>query len=162
MNKVQPKLSSSQRAFVDYAGEMAASLSFARSVGQIFALLYISPEPLSIDDLCALLRISKGNASVNLRVLAGWEAVEKTWVQGSRRAHYRALRDLRRIALKRLEEGLGRRLALAKSRMEKLEESLGEGDAQLKTRLREFNSFVKTVEKGVALLPKLESVSRLL
>ena len=148
---------------MDYAGELAASLSFARSVGQIFALLYISPEPLSIDDLCSMLRISKGNASVNLRVLESWEAVEKTWVQGSRRAHYRALRDLRRIALKRLEEGLGRRLALAKSRMEKLEESLGEeGDAQLKTRLREFNHFVKTVEKGVALLPKLESVSRLL
>ena len=126
---------------VESAGELAASLSLARSVGQIFGLLYVSPVPLSLDDLCEKLSISKGNASVNLRTLEGWEAIERVWVQGSRRAHYRARRDLKRVALRRLEEGGRRRVALVKDRLARVEEGLGrskdETDRTLAERLKE-------------------------
>ena len=165
MNKVQPGLTSIQAQVVESAGELAASLSLARSVGQIFGLLYVSAEPLSLDDLCERLSISKGGASVNLRTLENWEAVERVWVKGSRRAHYRASRDLKRIALRRVEEGGRRRLALVKDRLARVEEKLSEPkderDRALAERLKEFKSFVKTVEKGLSLLPKLELLGKL-
>src|SRR5438309_8550205 len=119
MNKVQSEV-------VQAAGELAASLSLARSVGQIYGLLYVSPEPLSLDDLCDELSISKGNASVNLRTLEAWEAIERVWVKGSRRAHYRAGRDLKKIALKRIEEGGRRRLSMVKDRLARVEETIGD------------------------------------
>ena len=77
MNNVQSHLNHVQQRFIEAAGELAVSISLARSVGQIYALLYISPEPLSIDDVCRLLGVSKGNVSINLRTLEAWEAVEK-------------------------------------------------------------------------------------
>ncbi|HHZ82864.1 MAG TPA: hypothetical protein EYN60_02410 [Nitrospirales bacterium] len=161
MNKVQSKLTHFELEVVSAAGELAMSISLARSVGQIFGLLYIASEPLSIDDLCWRLEMSKGNVSINLRVLEAWDAVEKIWVRGSRRAHYKAVRDLKRIALQRIEQGGRRRvdLALAKiSRMESLSRSRNDRrDKAAVERVREFKAFLKSVKKGLKLLPKLES-----
>jgi DNA-binding transcriptional regulator GbsR (MarR family) len=165
MNKVQPQLTRLQSQVVETAGELAASLSLARSVGQIFGLLYVSPEPLSLDDLTERLSISKGGASVNLRTLENWEAIERVWVRGSRRAHYRASRDLRKIALKRVEEGGKRRLSLVKDRLARVEEGLGDAkegpDKAVAERLKEFKGFVRSVEKGLELLPKLGLLGKL-
>ena len=77
MNKVQNKLTAIEAEVVHAAGDLAASISLARSVGQIYGLLFISPDPLALDDLCLRLSLSKGNVSINLRILEDWGAVEK-------------------------------------------------------------------------------------
>lgn len=161
MNKVQSDLSPLQESFVESAAELAASLSLSRSVGQIYALLYVSAEPLSLDEICRKLRISKGNGSMNLRVLEEWEAVERVWIRGERGARYVARTDLRRIALKRIEEGARRRLALARERLDRVAGSIDGRDPHAAARLKELRSFLSSVEKAVALLPKLERLARL-
>lgn len=162
MNNVYSRLTPVQSRLIRAAGELAMGLSLARSVGQIYALLYISPEPLSFNELCQKLRISKGTASVNLRVLEAWDALEKVWVKGRRQVHYRALRDLRRIILRRLEEGGRRRLEMARSRLSELEAALkgsvGNGKQIPPERMQELKSFLRTVERGLKLLPRLNSL----
>ncbi len=105
-------------AFVDLGGRAAQRLGFARSLGQIYALLYLSEKPLGLDDLVRLLGISKGGASMSVRQLETWGAVRKVWRRGERRDFYEANTDFRNLfrstlfglILPRLESG-GRHLA---------------------------------------------------
>lgn len=78
------------RRMVEAAGHATQSMGVGRVLGQIFAWLYFSPEPQSLDDLTAALGISKGSASMGVRQLEQWNALEKVWVKGSRRDYYRA------------------------------------------------------------------------
>ena len=78
------------RRMVEAAGHATQSMGLGRVLGQIFAWLYFSPEPQSLDDLTAALGISKGSASMGVRQLEQWNALEKVWVKGSRRDYYRA------------------------------------------------------------------------
>jgi DNA-binding transcriptional regulator GbsR (MarR family) len=95
---------------VESAGDLANSLGLNRVVGQLYALLYISSSPMSLDKMLDLLEISKGNVSVNIRVLENWGAVRKVWVKGSRKDYYEANRDITGIALTRLKSGLTNRI----------------------------------------------------
>src|SRR5262245_19140833 len=103
--------------FTRFAGELAESFNFSRSIGQIYGLLYISPGPLSLGEICERLSMSKGNASINLRLLEFWGAVRPVSVMGSRKDFYEPNRDLKDLALRRLREGMGKRLDFAESQM---------------------------------------------
>jgi DNA-binding transcriptional regulator GbsR (MarR family) len=90
LNKAHPQ---TVVAFVDLAGRSAQRLGFARSLGQIYAVLYLSPRPMTLQDLMDSLGISKGGASMSVRQLAAWGAVRQVWVRGDRRDHYEANAD---------------------------------------------------------------------
>lgn len=72
-------------------------LGLPRSTGQIYGLLYLSPKPLSLDDIAELLSISKASASTGTRQLVSWQALKEVWVPGDRRDHFEALGDLREL-----------------------------------------------------------------
>ena len=110
---------------VEEAGELAASLGLNRVVGQLYALLYFSPKPLSLDEMTERLKMSKGNTSLNIRELEKWEAVHKIWVKGSRKDYYQANLDIPSVILSRLKIGLTRRL-------DKTMDSLNRADTDLK------------------------------
>ncbi len=95
--------------FIEIAGSMAGNLGLNSIAGQMYALLYISSEPVSLDEITHILKVSKGNASVNIRVLERWGAVKKVWVKGSRRNFYKANEDILEIVKNRLKEGLTKR-----------------------------------------------------
>src|SRR3989442_7873278 len=86
----------------------AASRSgvLAENAGKIFAVLYLSPGPLSLDEISREVGTSKGNASVQVRELLELGMVRKVWVRRSRRDYYEAVTDLWSIAA----EVIGRRL----------------------------------------------------
>ena len=75
-------------------GEMASAWGINRTMGQIHALLYISPEPLSMDEIMERLKISRGNASMNLRGLEDWGIVQRVHYTGDRREYFRPLTDV--------------------------------------------------------------------
>jgi DNA-binding transcriptional regulator GbsR (MarR family) len=107
---MNPELEKVRDSFIETMGQLSASLGLSQVVGQLYALLYLSNKPLSLDDMVEILRISKGNASVNIRELERWGAVQKVWVKGSRRDHYKNESDVLKIVLNRLKEGLERRM----------------------------------------------------
>ena len=73
---------------------MARSWGINATMGELFALLYISGTDWTADALRQWLRISRGNVSMNLRELISWGVVHKTHRQGHRREFYRAEADV--------------------------------------------------------------------
>jgi len=110
--------------FVESAGNLGASLGISKVVAQLYALLYVWPEPLSLDDMCELLRISKGNASMNIRYLEQWNAVKKIWQKGSRKDYYEVNPEIEKIVFTRLKEGLERRINDFLQNLDKLDEEI--------------------------------------
>lgn len=146
--------------FSKFAGELAESLSFNKSIGQIYGLLYVSPESLSLDDISKRLSMSKGNASINLRVLESWGAVQSVWVSGSRRDHYKANTNIKELVLRRAHEGILRRLDMVEQRLKNIGERFeasGSGKEQelLKKRAAEIKSMVDKGRTALNMLPKI-------
>src|SRR5262245_33307279 len=83
-----------EERFVLYWGEMPSAWGINRTMGQIHGLLYVSPEPLCAEDIMQRLKISRGNASMNLRALEDWGVVHRVHFTGARREYYRALTDV--------------------------------------------------------------------
>jgi HTH-type transcriptional regulator, glycine betaine synthesis regulator len=82
------------RQFVEHWGVMARSWGINATMGELFALLYITGTDWTADALRQWLRISRGNVSMNLRELISWGVVHKTHRQGHRREFYRAEADV--------------------------------------------------------------------
>lgn len=87
------KLFEAQSNFIEGSGRIAVSLLgiLNRVCGQIYALLYLSPEALSLDDIVNELGVSKGNVSINIRILEDYQLVKKVWVKGTRKDYYVAV-----------------------------------------------------------------------
>lgn len=60
------------QSFVLHFGEMGSRWGINRTVGQVYALLYISPKPLCADDIVESLGISRSNVSMSLKELQAW------------------------------------------------------------------------------------------
>jgi DNA-binding transcriptional regulator GbsR (MarR family) len=148
--------------FARFAGDMAESLSFSKSIGQIYGLLYIQPDPLSLDDIAKQLGMSKGNASINLRVLESWGAVRPVSMHASRRDFYRANTNLKELFLRRIKEGMGRRLEMADEALGRLSQTQNpSGNIQkrvteIRSQIDKAKKFLSTLDKMAALvLPRL-------
>jgi len=84
--------------FVDGIGAGAAPSGVLTQLqGRIFALLYLQPGPLSLDEISAELQQSKSNVSTTIRGLIEWKLVRRVAVPGSRRDHYEAATDFWRV-----------------------------------------------------------------
>lgn len=71
---------------VEVGGNSTRSMGLGRVLGRIYAWLYLHPEPQTLDNLTPALGISKGIASMGVRQLEQWSALEKVWVKGDRKA----------------------------------------------------------------------------
>lgn len=80
--------------FVLHWGEMGARWGTNRSVAQIHALLYLSPEPLAAEEIADTLSIARSNVSTSLKELQGWGLARVTHRMGDRRDHFEALHDV--------------------------------------------------------------------
>ena len=96
-------------------------LGMPKSVGEIYGLLFIAPEPLTLDDLVARLNISKGSASMSLKVLRAFGAVKQVYVAGDRRDHYAAETELKKLAAGFIREQIRPHLDSGAERLERLE-----------------------------------------
>ena len=82
------------KKFVLHWGEMGSKWGVNRTVGQIHALLYLSPEPMPADEIAETLSVARSNVSNSLRELQGWGVVKASHVLGDRRDHYEAMTDV--------------------------------------------------------------------
>ena len=117
--------------FIELAGSMAGNLGLNSIAGQMYALLYISSNPVSLDEITHILKVSKGNVSVNIRALERWGAVKKAWVKGSRRNFYKANEDILEIIKTRLKEGITKRTKEIDDGLSRAEEMLQSAEKQL-------------------------------
>ena len=88
----------------DMVGRLIEFWGFKRNMGRVWAVLYLSPEPLTAQDLRSLLRLSSGAVSMILNDLSRWGVVRKVWIQGDRRDHFAAEVQLWRMISRVLSE----------------------------------------------------------
>src|SRR5262245_37613298 len=73
---------------VDAVGGLIEFWGFRRAMGRMWAMLYLSPQPLAAPDLGERLGMSAGAVSMTLAELVKWGVVKKAWVHGDRKDYY--------------------------------------------------------------------------
>jgi DNA-binding transcriptional regulator GbsR (MarR family) len=74
----------------DVIGRLIEFWGFKRNMGRVWSVLYLSPHPLSAEDLRELLQLSSGAVSMTLSELSRWGVVRKVWIQGERKDFFAA------------------------------------------------------------------------
>src|SRR5258708_31699638 len=90
--------------FVDGMGGIGEFWGIGRAMGQLWAVLYLRPEPMTMDQLVGAVGITKGHASTNLRALLRLGLVAKSWRPGDRKEYYSPQADLWAFARSVLRE----------------------------------------------------------
>lgn len=90
--------------FVQSWGALGSQWGINKTMAQIHALLMISEDPISMEEVMEELQISRGNASMNLRGLIDWGIVYKEYKQGERKEYFIAEKDLDEMAVKISQE----------------------------------------------------------
>ena len=93
----------SQR-FILHFGEMGSRWGINRTVGQIYALLYIQGKALNADEIAESLSFSRSNVSMGLKELQSWRLVKLLHRPGDRREYFEPPKDIWDIFKALLEE----------------------------------------------------------
>ena len=88
------RLSEAQDDFITQWGVIGNAWGINRTMAQIHALLMVSTEPLSTDDIMAELQISRGNAHSNLRELVSWGVIKSVIKKGERKEFFESEKDI--------------------------------------------------------------------
>lgn len=91
------KLDDAKNEFVTQWGALGTQWGINRTMAQIHALLMISTQPLSTDEVMLELEISRGNAHTNLKELVVWGLVRIIVKKGDRREYFEAEKDVWKI-----------------------------------------------------------------
>lgn len=104
------ELSDRARDFVMHFGEMGSNWGFNRTVGQLFAVIVLSEQPLCADDLASALSVSRGNVSMGMKELQAWRLVKPVHKPGDRKEYYQAAGDIWQLGATVLEVRRAREL----------------------------------------------------
>lgn len=117
-----------ERQVVGFFVDGVKVLGLPRSIGEIYGLLFVSGEPLSLDDLVRRLGISKGSASQGLRALRSLGAVREAPANGNgeRRTYYEPAVELKRLVGGFIREQIRPHLDSGKSKIRQLAATAGE------------------------------------
>jgi len=113
----------SEAAVSDVVGKLIEFWGFKRNMGRIWSVLYLSPDPLSAEDLRQSLKLSSGAVSMTVNELLRWGVVRKVWVQGERKDFYTAEVQLWRMISRVFNEREKSEIVMA---IESFEEALVE------------------------------------
>ncbi len=92
------ELDEAKKKFIQHWGILGSSWGINRTMAQIHALLLISKEPISAEDIMDELKISRGNVNMNLRALMDWGIVTKEFKAGERREFFVGDKDIWAVA----------------------------------------------------------------
>ena len=146
-----PTLTAIQKQYILHWGEMGTRWGINRTVAQIHALLYLSPEPLAADEIAETLTVARSNVSTSIRELESWGIIRPVHVLGERREHYESLKDVwemfRIIVEQRKRREIDPTLQLLRNCLEELKRE-GNADAYVRERLEKMTEFFETAMSG--------------
>lgn len=107
--------------FIAAAGDLAQTFGIGRNIGHIYAHIYFSQAPQSLDDLTGSLGISKGSASMSVRQLEQWGALKRVWIKGERKDFYQTTEEFGKIIRRAMIDLVGRTTESADSLLDESE-----------------------------------------
>jgi len=113
-----------EQQVIDFFADGVRVLGLPRSIGEIYGLLFISANPLSLDDLVHRLAISKGSVSQGLRTLKTLGAIREACSNSNRRTYYQPAVELKRLAGGFIKEQIRPHLESGKSKLEQLNQTI--------------------------------------
>ncbi|MFT3828362.1 MAG: hypothetical protein QM691_01520 [Opitutaceae bacterium] len=150
-------LTPARREIVEVCADAVQQLGLARSVGQIFGVIYASPRPLAFADVVASLEISNGSASQGLRFLRELGAVRTVDDPEGRRELFVPETELRRLLAGVLKRRFREPLEAGVARLKRLEAQLAaEPEAEKEFLQQRVESLRTWHRKALRVLPLLQ------
>jgi DNA-binding transcriptional regulator GbsR (MarR family) len=141
------KLTEAKQQFISSWGAFGTHWGINRTMAQIHALLLVSADPMTQDDIMEDLNISRGNTNMNIRELINWGLVERVILPGERKEFFSAEKDIWKVMKQIVKERKKRELEPMLKLLDQLEGV--EGDKKDKN----IKTFVETVS-GIKRLGK--------
>ncbi len=104
------KLTEAKLQFIASWGAFGTHWGINRTMAQIHALLMVSADPLTQDDIMEELNISRGNVNMNIRELITWGLVDRILLSGERKEYFSAEKDIWKVATQIIKERKKREL----------------------------------------------------
>lgn len=152
-------LSPLTEAFVLHLGEMGSHWGINRTVGQIYALLFIADRPLPADEIAETLGFSRSNVSMGLKELQSWRLIRLQHLPGDRREHFSTPDDIWQIVRTLAEERRRREIdpTLSVLRDLLLETPRSEADRKAQDKLREMHDLIELLMRWFEDVQRLDN-----
>lgn len=152
-------LSPLQQEFVLHFGEMGSRWGINRTVGQIYALLFLSADPLNAEDIVDRLGFSRSNVSMGLKELQAWNLVRLRHRPDDRRDYFATPDDLWEILRILAAERKKREVdpTLSKLRELNMAAPAGPEDAHAHARMAELLSLIELLSGWYEDMNRLET-----
>lgn len=131
------KLAEARQIIIEALGRATALYGLPITLGRTYALLYLADEPQSVKQVTADLGITKGTASVNLRLLERMRMVRQVWQPGRRGKFYIAERDYRRALMDLARTTMAAELDVVRTSLAHSDRLLREIESNPESALRE-------------------------
>lgn len=153
--------------FIQGVSRISNFWGFPKAMGAIFGAVYLSPTPMTLDELVIAVGVSKGAVSTNIRNLERLGVVHKNFKVGDRKDYYTAETDFWKIAKGILKEreknefdlairSVGESLDLVESGAEKTNDL--ETSAFYKERMVALKQFFNSLDNLVATLLAIDDL----
>jgi len=160
------QLTQLKQDFTQGLSQISKFWGFPKGMGAIFAVLYLSPSPLSLDELVQQTGLTKGAISTNVRALARMGLVRPSTKLGDRKDYYESESDfyksIRAILKERQNSEFDSAVRSVRETLEKLEAGVGADDEAerqfLLERVRALQSFFDALDGLVRAVVRLEGL----
>ena len=143
--------------FVLHFGEMGSRWGINRTVGQIYALLFVSAKPLNADDIAEGLGFSRSNVSMGLKELASWNLVRLHHLPNDRREYFETPEDVwaifRTLAAERRKREIDPTLSMLRDAL--MERPVLAEDIHAQSRMKEMHDLI---ELGTTWLDEVQNM----
>lgn len=156
------KLTTASQKFILHWGEMGQAWGINRTMAQVHALLFVSPEPLDAEQISQLLDVSRSNVSTSLKELTTWGVVKKVHIIGDRRDRFEALKDVMETFRVIMNERKRREMDPTISLLEQCvaeAKSGGDSDQYTGEQLEKMLEFVQMITVWYSQVDRLSSTS---
>ncbi|MGB0886071.1 MAG: GbsR/MarR family transcriptional regulator [Chitinophagales bacterium] len=147
------KLNEAKEKFIQSWGVLGSNWGINRTMAQIHALFLISEEVLSAEDVMESLKISRGNANMNIRALIDWGLVYKEIQAGERKEFFRGEKDIwkvtQRVIKSRQRNELTPMLEVLTQLSNAQIEDKAESTKQFKTQINAIKSFSELADRSL-------------
>ena len=138
------KLTEAKQQFISSWGAFGTQWGINRTMAQIHALLLVSVNALTQDDIMEELTISRGNVNMNIRELIGWGLVDRVIINGERKEYFTAEKDIWKVATQIIKERKKRELDPMIKLLSQLENI--DGDKKGKE-IQQFTQVIGSIKK---------------
>ena len=152
-------LSPLKQEFVLHFGEMGSRWGINRTVGQIYAILFLSDTPLNAEKIVDQLGVSRSNVSMSLKELQAWNLVRLKHLPDDRRDYFTTPEDLWEIVRILVSERKKREIdpTLTKLRELEMQTPVTEGDHHAHARMAELRELIELLTSWYDDMNKLET-----